>query len=892
MSATGRLPRDEFFGFYSFFITDEPNVTKSISANRLFMRKADRGSSNNLTSEDKPTVIVYGHLYKDGSTIYTERDPNPIAALPAGYVHYNNVSYDVRTEASVSGPHTITFNVQSVTDQTTFDTLRVLHSEPDPFNPTQAKWVDRTILAPNTPAPDFANRSIGAKVNEVGPFVIARLVNPAPPNTNVANLNVTVNESADPVVAGSDLVYTINVTNSGPHMATGVALSSGLSPDVQFISADGGTRTCNEANGTVVCNLDSVASSATLTVIVTVRPDEGQTRFPSEGKAITNAVFVTANESDPNEANNESTISTNALPNPNAPPTARMQSPAEGAILAGPASFSVVIGATDSDGTIAQIELFSDGVSSGTSTFLETGKYTVNLSNVGYGEHSLIAIATDSGGRKAVSDAVRIFVNGPIIITLDNPNEGALFGTPVNIALTATGTNSSGTIAQVQYLADGEPIGNGVLSGVDQYGLTWVNPTIGARSVRAVATDGNGVKSWSESANVHVGHAPSVNSISPLTGASFPKYSDIAFSVNAKDFDGYVSSVELLTQSGSLGLATLTQGSTFALTWSGVQVGAYSVTAKATDNLGLITVSNPINITVTNTPPTVMMTSPVNGVTLTSPASVTLSANAADSDGGVAKVEFFNGSTLLSTIFNPPYNFLWTSVAPGSYTLTAIATDDNSAATTSSPVPITVNPVGTALLVVGNTTLSSVDTAIRTRLQNLGLSVVVKSATAAVTGDAAGKRVVVISDSVSPTDVNTKFRTVAVPVVTFDPQLFDDMGMTLTASTNFGTTTSQKNVTITNAGHPMAAGLTGTIQVTTSNTTFAWGKPSTNAVKIATLTTDSTKATDFGYASGVVMPGLTAPARRVGFFYTASSSALTTNGALLFDNAIKWAAAL
>ena len=140
--------------------------------------------------------------------------------------------------------------------------------------------------------------------------------------------------------------------------------------------------------------------------------------------------------------------------------------------------------------------------------------------------------------------------------------------------------------------------------------------------------------------------------------------------------------------------------------------------------------------------------------------------------------------------------------------------------------------------------------------------------------------------------MNTKFRTVTVPVVTLDPQLFDDMGMTPTATSNFGTTTGQSSVTITNASHPMAGGLSGTVQVTSANTTFGWGKPNANAAKIATLTTDSTRATDFGYASGAVMPGLTAPARRVGFFYTASSATLTTNGGVLFDNAIRWAAGL
>lgn len=151
----------------------------------------------------------------------------------------------------------------------------------------------------------------------------------------------------------------------------------------------------------------------------------------------------------------------------------------------------------------------------------------------------------------------------------------------------------------------------------------------------------------------------------------------------------------------------------------------------------------------------------------------------------------------------------------------------------------------------------------------------------------------VISDSVSPTNVNTKFRTVAVPVVMLDPQRFDDMGMTGTTSgTHFGTTGSQKNVAIADASHPMAGGLSGTNQVTEANTTFAWGAVNANGVKFATLTSNSGRATSFGYANGAVMPGLTAPARRVGFFFTASSQPLTWEVGLLFDNSVKWAAGL
>ncbi len=800
------------------------------------------------------------------------------------------MSYDIRTTASVSGPHTVTFNLPSVADQKTFGSLRILHSEADPFNSANSIWVDRTILSPDAPAPDFTNRKISAKVYEVGPFLIVRKTKTSSSVYESTDLPVSVSESSDPVIAGNDLVYTVNVTNSGENMATGTLLTNGLSPDVSFVSADAGAaRFCQEENGTVVCDLSSIAAGVTIPVVITVKPNEGMTRFPPEGKAIFNTAFVTANESDPNENNNTIIESTTALPNPNAPPTVKVLSPSD-ALLIGPATFNVIIDAADSDGTISQVELFEDGVSVGNGTFVETNKYSVNRSGVAYGEHSYTAVATDNGGRKAVSNSITVYINGPANVDLISPTENALFGRPANITLTATASYDAGSISQVEFFANGTSIGTGALSGANQYNKVWSNMPTGNYSVRAVATGNNSLKTYSATANIVVTNAPVVAVTNPTAGASYPKNTNINFTADSRDFDGYVAKVEFFYDGSSIGRGILTQANSFSYAWDSATVGTHTVTAVATDNAGKTSTSSPVSFTITNVSPVVNMTAPVNGSMFTAPANITLSANASDGDGSISKVEFFRGSTLINTLFSPPYTFSWNGVAAGSYSLTAKATDNDGAATTSNPVAITVNTIGDALLVVGNTTLSGVDTAIKTRLQNLGLNVIVKSATTAASADATGKRVVVISDSVTPTDVNTKFRAAAVPVVTLDPQLFDDMGMCATVTTNFGTTATQKNVTITNTSHPMAAGLSGTIQVTSATTTFAWGIVNANAAKIATLTTDATKATDFGYASGAAMPGLTAPAKRVGFFYTASSSALTTNGGLLFDNAVKWAA--
>ena len=66
-----------------------------------------------------------------------------------------------------------------------------------------------------------------------------------------------------------------------------------------------------------------------------------------------------------------------------------------------------------------------------------------------------------------------------------------------------------------------------------------------------------------------------------------------------------------------------------------------------------------------NSPPTVTLTQPANGATFTAPATVNVAANASDSDGTIAKVEFFNGATKLGEDTTAPYAFTWSGVAAG-----------------------------------------------------------------------------------------------------------------------------------------------------------------------------------------------------------------------------------
>jgi RHS repeat-associated protein len=97
------------------------------------------------------------------------------------------------------------------------------------------------------------------------------------------------------------------------------------------------------------------------------------------------------------------------------------------------------------------------------------------------------------------------------------------------------------------------------------------------------------------------------------------------------------------------------------------------------------------NALAVNEPPTVSLAaSPASPV---APAALTFTASAADSDGSIAKVEFFNGDMLMGTVTQAPYTYTWTDVGTGSYVLTARATDNLGETTLSSPVTVAVGGV-------------------------------------------------------------------------------------------------------------------------------------------------------------------------------------------------------
>jgi hypothetical protein len=91
-----------------------------------------------------------------------------------------------------------------------------------------------------------------------------------------------------------------------------------------------------------------------------------------------------------------------------------------------------------------------------------------------------------------------------------------------------------------------------------------------------------------------------------------------------------------------------------------------------------------------NQPPATSIIAPADGATFAASASITVAASASDSDGTISRVDFYAGSTRIGTDSSAPYSMTWSNVGAGSYSLTAVATDDTGASGRSGAVSITV----------------------------------------------------------------------------------------------------------------------------------------------------------------------------------------------------------
>jgi Bacterial Ig domain len=123
---------------------------------------------------------------------------------------------------------------------------------------------------------------------------------------------------------------------------------------------------------------------------------------------------------------------------------------------------------------------------------------------------------------------------------------------------------------------------------------------------------------------------------------------------------------------------------------------AVTVISGATGSEGTVADAVRFVASTANQPPSVALTAPANNATFAAPATMNLVATAADPENRMARVEFYSGSTLLGSDTTSPYSYSSASVPAGTYTLTAVAFDQDGNQTRSAPVTVTVSGATTS----------------------------------------------------------------------------------------------------------------------------------------------------------------------------------------------------
>jgi len=332
-------------------------------------------------------------------------------------------------------------------------------------------------------------------------------------------------------------------------------------------------------------------------------------------------------------------------------PTVSITAPANNASFTAPASVTISANASDADGTIASVSFYNGATLIGTDA---TAPYSFNWTNVSAGTYTITAVAEDNVGGKTTSAAITI-------------NVGA---TPV------TGFRLQGEAACA---ADGI-LNESTNAGFNGTGYVNLNNAVGTKATWAVHSGVSGSVSlairFANGTTANRQMSVSVNGTTQVASVNF------AGTGAWTTWNTAVVQINLLQGGNSITFTSLTSD------------GGPNIDELVFDSE---TISAGECTTQANNPPIVSLTAPTNGREYTAPALINLVAVASDNDGSISKVEFYNGTTLIGSDATAPYEFSWTNVEIGTYTITARATDNLGAVTTSVPVTVTVNPVVTSL---------------------------------------------------------------------------------------------------------------------------------------------------------------------------------------------------
>lgn len=344
-------------------------------------------------------------------------------------------------------------------------------------------------------------------------------------------------------------------------------------------------------------------------------------------------------------------------------------SPDDGQSFTAPALVNIVATASDSDGTISKIEFYNGGTKLGEDS---SSPYSFTWSGVPQGTYWLKARAVDNAGNSA-TDMASITVNpgslGGTSCASTGKIQAEIWSGISGLDIASIPVNSSpSSVSDLALFETPRSIG-------DNYGAR-------VRGYICVPDDGDYIFWIASDDRSELWLSTDENP------ANKRKIASVSGWTNPRQWDKYTSQ-----QSGVISLVAgrryyvesllkeATGGDHLAVGW---QLPGGVLERPIPGNRLITFESSANNI------PTVNITSPDNAQVFTAPASISITATASDSDGSIAKVEFYNGAIKLGEDITSPYSFTWSNVSAGNYSLRAKAID-NTGDVATDMVDITVN---------------------------------------------------------------------------------------------------------------------------------------------------------------------------------------------------------
>ncbi len=235
---------------------------------------------------------------------------------------------------------------------------------------------------------------------------------------------------------------------------------------------------------------------------------------------------------------------------------------------------------------------------------------------------------------------------------------------PVLYATAVAGdTSPPSTILRVDFLDGATVIGsvtasNSVPAG---YAFVWQNAPLGIHLVSARAIDSLGYSTTSGQVTVYIidpDPPPQVALTSPATGQIFVSPNSVPLEAIAMSTLGVIQRVEFVTRDQLIGTSFRPP---YTLNWNNPPPGTFAIVAKAYDDIGVAAASAAAYIQVLPSAraPAVVLTAPAPGASVPSGSPLAMAATAIAPDGGVGRVDFFAGATLLGSAATSPYAFTW-----------------------------------------------------------------------------------------------------------------------------------------------------------------------------------------------------------------------------------------